>query len=154
MLDTGWRRLIECLELQVIFCKRAINYRTLLREMTCEDTASHAVIFATLHSDRYGDSTECTFNVHSICSKQTWVESLWRWLNVHSVYIEWMPITCMYIHWISSVLTYATHCNTLQHAATRCNALHVMYIQCTFSHRYSDSTACTLNSHPVASELE
>jgi len=68
---TGWRRLIECLELQVIFCKRAINYRTLLREMTCEDTASHAVIFATLHSDRYGDSTECTFNVHSICSKQT-----------------------------------------------------------------------------------
>jgi len=36
-----WRRLIRCLKLQVIFCKRADNYRALLRKMTCEDKASY-----------------------------------------------------------------------------------------------------------------
>ena len=38
---TGWRRPIGCLKLQVIFCKRATNYRALLRKMTCEDKASY-----------------------------------------------------------------------------------------------------------------
>jgi len=32
--DAGWRRPIGCLELQVIFCKRATNYRGILRKMT------------------------------------------------------------------------------------------------------------------------
>jgi len=36
---TGWRRLIECLKLQVICHKRATNYRALLRKMTYEDKA-------------------------------------------------------------------------------------------------------------------
>jgi len=40
--DTGWRRLIGCLKLQVIFRKRATNYRALLRKMTCEDKAPYA----------------------------------------------------------------------------------------------------------------
>jgi len=35
----GWRRLIGCLKLQVIFCKRATKYRALLRKMTCKDKA-------------------------------------------------------------------------------------------------------------------
>jgi len=34
---TGWRSLIGCLKLQVIFRKRATSYRALLREMTKED---------------------------------------------------------------------------------------------------------------------
>ena len=34
---TGWRRLIGCLKLQVIFRKKATNYRALLRKMTYED---------------------------------------------------------------------------------------------------------------------
>ena len=34
-VSTGWRRPIGCLKLQVIFRKRATNYRALLREMTC-----------------------------------------------------------------------------------------------------------------------
>jgi len=38
---TGWRRLIGCLKLQVIFCKRATNYRALLRKMTYKDKASY-----------------------------------------------------------------------------------------------------------------
>jgi len=36
---TGWRRLLGCLKLQVIFRKRATNYRALLRRMTYEDKA-------------------------------------------------------------------------------------------------------------------
>ena len=39
--NTGWRRLIGCLKLQVIFRKRATNYRALLRQMTYEDKASY-----------------------------------------------------------------------------------------------------------------
>jgi len=38
---TGWRRPIGCLELHVIFRKRATYYRALLRKMTCEDTAPY-----------------------------------------------------------------------------------------------------------------
>ena len=34
-IGTGWRRLIGCLQLQVIFRKRATDYRALLRKMTC-----------------------------------------------------------------------------------------------------------------------
>ena len=41
LCNTGWRRLIGCLKLQVIFRKRAINYRVLLRKMTYEDKASY-----------------------------------------------------------------------------------------------------------------
>jgi len=36
-----WRRLIGCLKLQVIFCKRSTNYRALLRKMTYKDMASY-----------------------------------------------------------------------------------------------------------------
>ena len=32
--NTGWRRLIGCLKLHVIFRKRATSYRALLRKMT------------------------------------------------------------------------------------------------------------------------
>jgi len=38
---TGWRRLIGCLKLQVIFRNRATNYRAVLRKMTHEDKTSY-----------------------------------------------------------------------------------------------------------------
>ena len=38
---TGWRRLLGCLELKVIFRKRATNYRALLRKTTYQDKASY-----------------------------------------------------------------------------------------------------------------
>ena len=41
-LSTGWRRCTGCLKLQVSFCKRANNYRTLLRKLTYKDKASYA----------------------------------------------------------------------------------------------------------------
>jgi len=41
-LFTGWRRPLGCLKLQVIFRKRAANYRALLREMTYKDKTPYA----------------------------------------------------------------------------------------------------------------
>ena len=41
LVATGWRRLVGCLTWQVIFHKRATNYRALLRKMTYEDKAYH-----------------------------------------------------------------------------------------------------------------
>jgi len=38
---TGWRRPMWCLNSQVIFCKRATNYRALLRRMTYKDKAAY-----------------------------------------------------------------------------------------------------------------
>ena len=38
---TGWRRLVGCLKVQIIFRKRATNYRALLRKMTYEDKSSY-----------------------------------------------------------------------------------------------------------------
>jgi len=38
---TGWRRRTGCLKLQVIFRKRASNYRVLLRKITSKDRASY-----------------------------------------------------------------------------------------------------------------
>jgi len=71
--------------------------------------------------------------------------------SVHSMNVHYM-----YVHSLNVIS--AAVCNTLQHAATRCNTLqyitcnvYSMYIQCTFSHRYSDrysdSTESTLNVH-------
>ena len=40
-LPTVWQRLIGCLKMQVIFCKRATNYMALLWKMTCKDKASY-----------------------------------------------------------------------------------------------------------------
>ena len=48
--DTGWRRLIGCLKLQVIFHK-ATNYRALLQKMTYKDKASN------------GSSPPCTLHL-------------------------------------------------------------------------------------------
>jgi len=44
ILDTGWRRPIRCLKLQVISRKRATNCRALLLKMTCKDKAFYASV--------------------------------------------------------------------------------------------------------------
>jgi len=47
LLHTGWRTSIGCLKLQVIFCKRATNYRALLRKVTYKDKAPCDVTLVT-----------------------------------------------------------------------------------------------------------
>jgi len=63
MRTTGWQRPIGCLKLQVIFRKRATNYRTLWRKMTCKDkgscasspctTYTHIYTYTYRHGDRH-----------------------------------------------------------------------------------------------------
>ena len=53
--STGWRRPIGCLKLHFIFCKRATNYRALLRKMTYEDKAA------------YDSTPPCTVRVALFC---------------------------------------------------------------------------------------
>jgi len=60
-LVTGWRRPIWCLKLQVIFHKRATNYRALLQKMTYKDKAS------------YGSLPSCT----SISTRGIWLIPSW-----------------------------------------------------------------------------
>jgi len=54
---TGWRKLIACLKLQVIFCQKTTNYRALLQKMTYEYKPSYAssplCIVARLYSSVY-----------------------------------------------------------------------------------------------------
>jgi len=53
LYNTGWRRLIKSPKLQIIFHKRAIKYRLLLRKMTHNDKGS------------YESSPPCTTNVNT-----------------------------------------------------------------------------------------
>jgi len=52
--NTGWRRPIGCRNLQIIFRKRATNYRALLRKMTYKDKAS------------YGSRTHLILRLHTV----------------------------------------------------------------------------------------
>ena len=62
---TGWRRPIGCLKSQVIFRKRATNYRAILRKMTSKDRAS------------YGSLPPCMW-IRELCGgDQSW-EEIWN----------------------------------------------------------------------------
>ena len=50
MHATGWRSPIGCLKLQVIFRKRATNYRVLLQKTTYKDKASYESSPLVIHS--------------------------------------------------------------------------------------------------------
>ena len=82
---TGWRRLIGCLKLQVIFRKRATNYRALLRKMTCKDKASYdsipsCTLYSSLHLNDscFHIATHCLTLPHEIqvtATLESWVAS-------------------------------------------------------------------------------
>jgi len=50
---TGWRRCIGCFQLQVIFCKRAMNCWFLLRKMIYENKASHGSLPTCTNDTRF-----------------------------------------------------------------------------------------------------
>jgi len=85
-LTTGWRRLIECLKLQVIFRKRATNRRVLLRKMTYEDKASY---------DSMPPCTACTA-CNTLQHTATHCNT-WQHTATHTLY-------CMYCHPVLHVL--------------------------------------------------
>ena len=70
-----WRKCIECLKLQVSFCKRETNYGALLRKMTFKDKAS------------YGPSPPCmtnklTTDYHSVL---VWL-AMWQGGTISVIY--------------------------------------------------------------------
>jgi len=98
---TGWRRPIGCLELLVIFRKRATNYRALLRKMTCTDKAF------------YGSSSPLTRRRLPRLKPLNSTSDLHRGARaVGSDGKEGVRARVA-----------APHCNTLQHTVTHCNTL-------------------------------
>jgi len=65
---TGWRRLIGSPKLQIIFHKRAIKYRSLLRKMTYKDKGSYEssppCTVCTCHERQIYLSTETDINMY------------------------------------------------------------------------------------------
>jgi len=69
---TGWRRLIGCLKLQVLFRKRVTNYMALLRKMTSEDKAFYG---SSPHCDSKADNWELEAHVRYAGAIQWWCYS-------------------------------------------------------------------------------
>ena len=91
----GWRRLIGCPKLQIIFYKRATKYRSLLRKMTYKDKGSY-------ESSPPCTSPKITLHVSSPSRKR-------KSLQHTATHCNTLQHT-------------ATHCNTLQHTATHCKS--------------------------------
>jgi len=136
--STGWRRPIGCLKLKVIFCKRATNYRALLRKMICKDQAS------------YVSSPSCTANQSSkACDVAQYPRQ--KHTATHCNTLQHTAPHCTTLHHTATlcntlqhtrldkssepcdVAQYprqkhtATHCNALQHTVTHCNTLQRMH---------------------------
>ena len=112
--NTGWRRLIGCLKLQVIFRKRATNYGALLRKMTYKDKAFRG--YCTFDPNRHNglccSELQCVFPASNLSSKPCQMAQ--HPLQRH---------------------------NTLQHTATLCNT--VQHIQnCTGNSRKLLKNSC------------
>jgi len=90
LVTTGWRRLIGSPKLQIIFHKRAIKYRSLLRKMTYKDKGS------------YESLPTCTFAI-----QKHWRADFWE------IFKGWQRYLRSYV--CVAVQHTATHCNTLQH---------------------------------------
>jgi len=98
--DTGWRRLIGSLKLQIIFHKRATEYRSLLRKMTYE------------HKGSYESSPPCMYLV-----------AIWT-CNVLSLVAMCRCCVLSLVATCGSVLQcFAVFCSVLQCVAVCCSVL-------------------------------
>ena len=111
-MHTGWRRLIGCLKLQVIFCKRATNHRALLQKTTFKDTAS------------YGSSPPCIRCTHVVCRRSccSKIKHTYSYIYTHTnMYVR----ACVYACVCVCVCIY-TH--TCTHTHTRTHKYICIYI--------------------------
>ena len=126
---TGWRSLIGCLKLQVIFRKRATNYRALWRKITCKDKAS-------------SESTPPCSIIWGAASKwatQTADCNILRHTPTHCSAPNNTGVSTAPDSLLATLQHAATRCNTLQHVATRCSKLqhtasHCITLQRTAKH--------------------
>ena len=151
--STGWRRLIGCLKLQVIFCKRATNYRALSRKMTYEEQGScHSTppcvdtcgvdIWEGLDVVMYG--LETCRHMGKPRSGHVWTRNMqnrrmWRRhqqigcnngiSGFHENFPPPPPLLQLSVdvqllnRHVGGLGSRYVHCNTLQHTAAHCNTL-------------------------------
>jgi len=132
--DTGWQRPTGCLNLQVIFGKRATNYRALLRKMTYKDKASYAssppcIIYMCFVTYSYVS--------HALPPPQCWTRetlTTWRYLYVwimtwHYFYV-WHRLMCVtsstYRDWQRDVMYMCESCICVSHITH----IHVICVVC------------------------
>ena len=100
ILRTGWRRLIGSPKLQIIFHKRAIKYRALLRKMTYKDKGS------------YESSPPCTCTMRFY----TWVETPWlrerEKGGERGFFCIWIGVFCIWMGFFLSRLYDETNCSS------------------------------------------
>jgi len=87
---TGWRRLIGSPKLQIIFHKRATNYRSLLRKMTYKDKGS------------YESSPPCSVGVKRIVQCILSYVHIYQWYlcNIY-IYSKWTRFYNVY--WVTCI---------------------------------------------------
>jgi len=141
MTHTGWRRLVGCLKLQVIFRKRATKYATLLRKMTYKHRPSYGSsppcmswLIKSTEINGFDDSYEIIswliwdyFVTHMRLFRDTYEIISWliggdlithvRWFHrsvpAHEHSNDWHMCTRSPWHLSHSIQHTATHCNTL-----------------------------------------
>jgi len=157
-LATGWRRCIGCPKLQVSFCKRATNYRALLRKHTATHfnalqlIATHTATLCNTYGNTHGNAL-CNARQHTAVSPVPrsclLVEQLTLHYNTlqhsatHYTTLQHTARHCSTLqHTATHCHTLATHCNTLQHTATHRNTL-----QQTATHLQHTATHCNILQH-------
>ena len=120
MSQEGWQRPIGCLKLQVIFRKRAIKYRALLRKMTYKDeTSCGSSPPYTLH---YTLKTHCNTLQHTAAHYNT-LQHITTHCNTLQHAVTHYN-TLQHITTCCNTLPHtAAHYNTLQHSTSHCNTL-------------------------------
>ena len=147
---TGWRRPIRCLKLQVIFRKRATNYRTLLRKMTYTDNASYGSLPSCMFFTRatHRQEPKKYLNVlQCVAEGCTVLQSVAVCCSVLQCVAVCCSVSELTIYLLSPLALHqkkshctthskhtATHCNTLQHTATHCNTLQHTATHCNTLH--------------------
>ena len=169
MCHTRWRRLTGCLKLQVIFRKRAINYRALLQEMTYKDKASYGFsppciaynIYVSVYVYIYASCHTYVSMVISLSISSRAPDRMWKCTATHCNALPHTTLQHSATH--SHILQRtATRCNTpaqptarsaesvnaLQHTATHCNTLQHSATLCnTLQHT---ATHCKIPAQPTA----
>jgi len=103
-----WRRPAGCLRLQVIFRKRANNYRALLQVMTSEDKASYGSLPPCKHILTPSHTSRSALKIHAFW---WFMCSIFSRLPNHEP--PYLQDTTSYAFWTACRQTTARHCNIM-----------------------------------------
>jgi len=129
---TGWRRVIGCLKLQVIFRKRATMYRALSRKMTYRDKASYdSTPPCSSHAHPPPMSHIWMNHVAHTNKSHVWVSHVARFNESWHTYMNEYTYTptplCIYMHTLTSHASSLAHRAPHHPFARRTNTHRVIY---------------------------